>query len=174
MIDHLGNSYSSEQDMCEKYNISKSVFYLRYHKYDWPLEKALTTPIRRHNSKQVNRNMKKTIKNTNDRFYISSEYPSVEYVKYLRYKLSQEEDEQREKLIQNEINEIINESYWFSVMDMLYLKKIKTVRKTCPTEMIFSCNAQLKNPQGIVKKIYKNFAPRMTGMRYRRYAGAAR
>jgi len=161
VIDHLGNTYNSEQEMCERYHISKSIFYLRYHKYNWTLEKALTTPMREHRQKQMRMDVNKNGFDTDKPFCVTGEYPSVEYVRYLRYKLAKEENKQKEHSIQREIDKILTERYLFSVMDMVYLKKYKALKKSCPTEIIFRCVGQLKDPQGIAKKIYKNFAPRM-------------
>ena len=49
MTDHLGNEYSSIQEMCEAYGITRKRFYKRFHLYHWSLEDALTKPVRENN-----------------------------------------------------------------------------------------------------------------------------
>lgn len=42
-VDHLGNTFNSQKEMCEHYGISDGMFEKRIER-GWPLEKALTTP----------------------------------------------------------------------------------------------------------------------------------
>lgn len=44
--DHLGNKYDSEQEMCDKYGVSLTLFCKRLSR-GYTLEKALTKPVRR-------------------------------------------------------------------------------------------------------------------------------
>lgn len=43
-VDHLGNFYNTEKEMCEKYQISVTTYRARTKKYGWSIEKALNTP----------------------------------------------------------------------------------------------------------------------------------
>ena len=56
--DHLGNTYDSQKEMCEHYDVLESVFQGRK-KIGWSLEKALTTPTRSNRTKvRININPK--------------------------------------------------------------------------------------------------------------------
>lgn len=176
VIDHLGNSYSSEKEMCENYKIAPSTFYQRYHKYNWPLDKALTVPAKskdktkEHSKKQSNPNeinnkyTKKQTINRND-FSVSSEFPSIEYVKYLKWQehsllREQLSKEVLEKLecIKQEMDKIHSQSFYFNIMDMLYTRKMKSIEMSYPNKVIIDCMKCLKHPQGLIKKIYVDFA----------------
>lgn len=44
-VDHLGQKFASQNEMCRHYNITRHALFSRIHTLGWPLEKALTEPL---------------------------------------------------------------------------------------------------------------------------------
>lgn len=175
--DHKGNIFSSEKQMCEKYGISTSAFYQRYHVNHWTLEDALSIPVRKCTRKQLqekpeNADSIKKQKTVEEKFVITSKYPSQGYVKYLKYNKSILEKElniftevyvrnvlaEKIEQIEQTINEISNESNWYQIMDMLYLGEYDLLKQKCSDDTLEKCMLLLQNPLGLIKDVYVNFA----------------
>lgn len=169
--DHLGNTFLNEYEMCEKYGIGWSTYRQRIGPLGWSLEKALTTPVQRRQSNK-SKETQKTEGTNKDEFVISSNYPSQEYVKYFKFKIAQLMHEQQ-KISNSEVHsaindkivnfgkvikEVLNESFFYSIMDLLYAGKSDVAEKMCTRAVIQHCTFLLNNPTDMVKDIYVHFA----------------
>lgn len=107
-----------------------------------------------------------------EKFIITSNYPKEEYIKYLKTVIKSAEDNY--KKIKDEstkycidkgiseickiIEEINNESLFYSVMDMLYAGETDKAREMCTKGTLENCLVCLNNPEGMVSEIYVFFA----------------
>ena len=171
--DHLGDKYANEREMCEAHGISYSVFYQRYHVNGWSMEDALTVPLRgkrKSDKERVEKSANRSVKE--DGFGVTSNYPSEEYVKFLKNRKRILEQNSKNffgeytlhilKKAIADLDKLIDrlsaDALHYTVMDKIYAGEEEKARQICSESEFQSCVFTLNNPSGMEEEIYVEFA----------------
>ena len=178
-------NYNDYKEECEKNGVNRTCFYQRVNALHWEIEKAISTPVR----KQKKRNFKKdnqmvaqkmqkkvqTKSVSKDTFVPQTNYPSLEYQRYLRFEIK----ELHKSLLSighvgYEIRDAVNDkirkykkmiedatSFYYSAIDM-YVVNPKMAQKKHSESVIESIKVELSLPAEkmcpLTRTIYFEFA----------------